>query len=236
MASRNLLLKMERQGLIQLPRPLRRNNNAYRAETFQPVLHDTTQIQTPLRELLPLQIMVIGDREQKDLFHTFLHQYHYLSYERPVGENLQYLVTDQHHRPLSCLLFGSSAWKTKPRDQFIGWEKQERERNINLTTNNTRFLILPWVKVPHLASHVLGKVVQRIRRDWMEKYGHPIHLLETFVDQSRFLGTCYKAANWICVGSTTGRTRQDRYTKIQVSVKDIYLYPLTKNFRDSLKA
>jgi len=109
-----------------------------------------------------------------------------------------------------------------------------REKNVNRTTNNTRFLILPWVKVPHLASHILGKISQRINKDWINKYGHPIYLLETFVDRSRFKGTCYKAANWICTGQTKGRTRNDRYRAIQTTIKDVYVYPLHRNFRQRL--
>lgn len=235
MACRSLLLKLERQGFIKLPKRIQKNNHPYKAKHFQPVLHDTTAIQCPLKDLLPLRIRVVGKGERRDLFQTLLRQYHYLGYGHFVGENLAYLVTDRNDRPLSCILFGSAAWKIKPRDDFIGWERDARERNINLTTNNTRFLILPWVTVPHLASHVLGKITRRLKGDWMEKYRHPVHLLETFVDQSRFLGTCYKAANWIHVGSTTGRTRQDRNRQIKVSLKDIYLYPLTKNFREGLK-
>jgi len=134
------------------------------------------------------------------------------------------------------VLFGSAAWKTTSRDTFIGWDHTVREENVNRITNNTRFLILPWVKVPHLASHILGKISRRINKDWISKYGHPVYLLETFVDRSRFKGTCYKAANWICTGQTTGRTRNDRYRSIQAPIKDVYVYPLHKNFRQELIA
>ena len=120
--------------------------------------------------------------------------------------------------------------------KFIGWGYKTREKNINFITNNTRFLILPWVRIPHLASHVLGKISRRINDDWIKKYGHSVYLLETFVDRSRFKGTCYKAANWICTGKTTGRTRNDRYRNIQTSIKDVYVYPLCKDFREKLIA
>lgn len=146
---------------------------------------------------------------------------------------MKYLVRDRHGRDLACVLFGSAAWKTKPRDEFIGWSRETRARNLLWITNNTRFLILPWVRVPHLASHVLGRISRRIRTDWRAKYGHPVYLLETFVEQGRFLGTCYKAANWIFVGSTTGRSRQDRYNTLAVPVKDIYLYPLIPHFKEA---
>lgn len=147
---------------------------------------------------------------------------------------MKYLVRDRHGRDLACVLFGSAAWKTKPRDEFIGWSQETRSRNLLWITNNTRFLILPWVRVPHLASHVLGRIIRRIRADWNTKYGHPVHLLETFVERDRFLGTCYKAANWKHVGSTTGRSRQDRHTTLNVPVKDIYLYPLIPHFKEAL--
>jgi hypothetical protein len=138
---------------------------------------------------------------------------------------------DNNRTPLACLLFGSAAWKTRPRDSFIDWTSATRKRNLHFITNNMRFLILPWVKVPHLASHILGRIAKRISSDWVEKYGHPIYLLETFVERDRFRGTSYRAANWMCVGHTRGRTRNDRDNSIRVPVKDIYLYPLCRDFR-----
>ena len=147
---------------------------------------------------------------------------------------MKYLVRDQLGRPLSCVLFGSAAWKTEPRDQFIGWDAVTRERNLMYLTNNTRFLILPWVTVPHLASHLLSQLSHRLSSDWDAKYGHPIYLIETFVERMRFRGTCYQAANWICTGPTKGRTRNDRYTTIEAPVKDVYVYPLHKCFRREL--
>jgi hypothetical protein len=147
---------------------------------------------------------------------------------------MKYLVLDRSGRALACLLFGATAWATAPRDAFIGWSSQARWKNVNLISNNTRFLILPWVRVPHLASHILSLVAKRIMRDWIEKYNHPVWALETFVDTTRFKGTCYKAANWTHLGKTKGRTRQDRFNKIQVTIKDIYLYPLHPDFRKAL--
>jgi hypothetical protein len=135
---------------------------------------------------------------------------------------------------VACLLFGASAWKVASRDQFIGWNDATRAKRLNWTTNNTRFLILPWVRVPHLASHLLARTLRRLSADWQSKYGHPVHLVETFVDRSRFKGACYRAANWSCVGQTQGRSRQDRDRALQVPVKDIYLYPLTPRFREEL--
>jgi hypothetical protein len=151
-----------------------------------------------------------------------------------VGENLKYMVYSAQGQLLACLLFGSSAWSCASRDAFIGWNAKSRRANLIYTTNNTRFLILPWVKVEHLASHILGLICKRIASDWQTKYGHELYLLETFVEKSRFRGTCYKAANWVCVGQTKGRSRNDRYNKLKVPIKDIYLYPLSKNFREVL--
>jgi len=145
-------------------------------------------------------------------------------------------VRSEQGRLLACLVFGSSAWKCQDRDQWIAWSREQREKKLNFTTNNTRFLILPWVKVPHLASWILGQISRRLSSDWQKKYGHPILLVETFVERDRFKGTAYRAANWIRVGSTTGRTRQDRNNSLCMPVKDIYLYPLLANFRKSLCA
>jgi hypothetical protein len=168
------------------------------------------------------------------VFCRHLAQHHYLGHRGPVGEHLCYLARDRHGRDVACLLFGAAAWKTAPRDRFIGWDHTRRQRYLNLITNNTRFLILPWVEVPHLASHLLALILRRLSADWREKYGHPICLVETFVDRSRFKGTCYRAANWTCVGQTQGRGRQDRYGTLHVPVKDVYLYPLAENFRQIL--
>ena len=148
---------------------------------------------------------------------------------------MKYMVFDRGHNPLACLLFGSSAWKCAPRDDFIGWDAKTRKSNLKFLTNNMRFLIFPWVRVPHLASHILGRVVRRISSDWMAKYGHPLYLLETFVEWQRFRGICYRAANWIYAGQTKGRSRNDRYATLKVPVKDIYLYPLTRRFWEALK-
>ncbi len=163
-----------------------------------------------------------------------LAQFHYLGHGGTVGENLQYRVEDRLERTLAFVLFGAPAWKCQDRDRFIGWEVGQRERNLGLLANNTRFLILPWVRVPALASWVLGAISRRVDPDWQRKYGHRIALLETFVERDRFRGTAYQGANWLRVGATRGRTRQDRYSLIQAPVKDIYLYPLGADFREVL--
>lgn len=237
MACRTLLLKLERAGEIQLPprRGGRPNERGYR----QPVKmsHDTSRVESDLRTLQPVLIepLKAGDK-RLPLFKFLLHHYHYLGHSTCVGENLKYLVCDSTGRPLACLLFGAAAWKTKSRDAFIGWDVASRKRNLSLLTNNTRFLILPWVRVPHLASHVLTRVRKQLSADWISKYGHPIHLLETFVERDRFKGTCYRAAGWLHVGATTGCSRNDKDFTLSVPVKEVYLQPLTADFRRRLCA
>ena len=234
MAARSFLLKLEARGLITLPprRQRYRNLRGARKSEIAVVLHSSDPITSNLKSLQPVRVEPV-DAGNLDLFNCLISKYHYLSLHL-VGKNMKYMAFDKEDRPLACLLFGSAAWKCAPRDEFIGWDAQKREGNVNMITNNTRFLILPWVAVPHLASHVLGRVARRIRGDWRDKYGHPVHLLETFVERDRFRGTCYRAANWTCVGETKGRSRQDRYTNMKVPVKDIYLYPLSKWFREAL--
>jgi hypothetical protein len=235
MACRTLLLKLERAGQITLPPRQRPSTNGYRRGPKVPVPHRTDEIRCSLTSLRPLHIMTVSpESEAHPLFTYLLSSYHYLGHNTTVGENMKYLVQDRYSRPLACFLFGSAAWKTAPRDDFIGWDHRVRERKLYFVTNNTRFLILPWVRVPHLASHILSLVSKRICSDWMGKYGHPVYLLETFVDCGRFRGTCYKAANWILLGRTEGRTRNDRSHTIHVSPKDVYVYPLHKDFRRKL--
>jgi hypothetical protein len=185
--------------------------------------------------LRPLVVSVVA-AGSADLrwFNGLLAAYHYLGHRNTVGENLRYLVRDRHGRPVACALFGSAAWQCAARDAYIGWDRVTRERNLQMLTNNTRFLVLPWVRVPHLASHVLGQIARRIRADWQSKYGHPLQALETFVERGRFRGSCYRAANWIGVGQTRGRTRQDRQHLLQAPVKEVLVYPLQADFREVL--
>lgn len=235
MACRTLLLKLERAGYIELPPRQGPSVNGFRKPSPTLLPHLTKQICCRLRTLIPLKIAPIEPKsDDHRFFNFFLSRYHYLGHRTTVGENMGYLVRDNNNRPLACLLFGSAAWKTAPRDRFIGWDRQRREANLCYLTNNMRFLILPWVRVSHLASHILSQVSRRIWDDWTKKYSHPVYLLETFVDTDRFRGTCYKAANWILIGQTKGRTRNDRNHTIQVPPKDIYLYPLIKKFQDRL--
>ena len=234
MACRTLLLKLQRLGHITLPPSQNPKINSYRNKEIKYVLHSIDPIQTELKTLLPIHLEVVSKKQYLDLFKTFLSLYHYLGYCGTVGENLKYLAFDTRGNPLGCFLFGSAAWKVEPRDSFIGWDAKTRKRNLAFITNNMRFLLLPWVRVKHMASHLLGKVARQISDDWIEKYKHPIYLLETFIEQGRFTGVSYKAANWIYVGQTKGRTRNDRHTSIHVPIKGIYLYPLSKTYREEL--
>ena len=235
MASRTLMLKLHDRGAIELPPRRRPPTQRTTQGQIQTVLHDTSPIEVLLRALQPLKVITVTPRSAYEpLYNCLLASYHYLSYTGTVGENMKYLILDNQDRPLACLLFGSSAWSAAERDAHIGWDRETRQRNVNFTTNNTRFLVLPWVRVKCLASHVLGLVTRRIGQDWQARYGHPVYCLETFVERVRFRGTCYQAANWQCVGQTRGRSRNDRYTNLSVPVKDIYLYPLQRDYRQQL--
>jgi hypothetical protein len=230
MACRDLLLKLEQQGQIVLPR--RKSEAFVRGGNISiiQVAHETKVIAGRLKDLLPLQVEVVEvGHPSWRLFKCLLFRYHYLGFSGTVGENMKYLIFDNNRRPLACLLFGSAAWSCAARDDFIGWDRDSRINHLHLLTNNTRFLILPWVRVPHLASHILSIVTRRIGGDWQHKYGHGLLLLETFVETDRFRGTCYKAANWRYVGLTRGRSRNDRYSRLKVPLKAVYLYPLAKS-------
>jgi hypothetical protein len=169
---------------------------------------------------------VTENRSEARLCQFLLQRYHDLGHRNGVGENLKHLARDREGRPLACLLFGSAAWKCAVRDQFIGWSAAEREAHLQQMTNNPRFIVLPWVRVRSLASHLLGQVTLRLSADWQQQYGPPIYLVETFGEQPRFAGTCYRAAGWIPVGLTTGRTRHDDGLKPRVTRKAIYLKAL----------
>ena len=234
MAARSFLDKLEARGCLELPPRQRRRGPGFapRLAVLPPA---PTELKESLAQLRPLQWEVFSARQpQAARFNAYLARYHYLSYRSTVGENLGYLVQDRQGRDLACALFGAAAWKIRPRDAFIGWTAKERQTHLGGVVNNSRFLILPWVRVPELASHILGRVARRVARDWQARYSHPVVLLETFVERSRFRGSCYRAANWICVGQTQGRTRQDRQHQLQAPVKDILVYPLQANFRAQL--
>ncbi len=239
MAARALLLKLHQRGLIALPprRQVPTNRMRCRSTSGGHPAWDASPIEGGLAQLGRLTVNEVSSQASERVWvRAALRQFHYLGFGGAVGENLQYVVRDGQGRLLACLVFGAAAWKCRDRDRFIGWSAPRRERNLGLIVNNARFLILRWVKVPHLASWILGQISRRLARDWQAKYGHGLVLLETFVERERFRGTAYRAANWLAVGATTGRTRQDRHTCIQAPVKDIYLYPLRRDFREVLQA
>lgn len=237
MAARSLLLKLEQRGMLTLPprRQKASRRSPIVAANPENELALSAAITEPLADLQPLRLEVVtAGSPDRALFSRYLARHHYLGFRGPVGENIAYLARDRFGRELACLLFGAAAWKTKPRDSWIGWDDATRARRLPLLANNSRFLILPWVRVSHLASHLLGCIARRLAADWQAQYGHPVHLLETFVERQRFRGTCYRAANRTCVGQTQGRTRQDRVRDISAPVKDIYLFALTPRFREAL--
>jgi Domain of unknown function (DUF4338) len=235
MAARSLLLKLEQRGLVQLPARRQRPSNRMAERRIVDRDWNLTSVTGTLREAGPLKVReVSADPAAREQYAAALARFHYLGSRGTVGENLQYAVTTETGRLLACVQFGSPAWKCRARDEFIGWDSQQKQQHLHLITNNTRFLILPQVQVPHLASWILGQVLRRLSEDWKAKYGHPIVLVETFVDRERFRGTCYRAANWIPAGMTTGRSRQDSQHTLRVPLKDVYVYPLQPRFRQEL--
>jgi len=234
MVCRGMLLMLERAGQITLPpvRYIRHNPLAARVRPEMAPI-DTAPIAARLRHLQPLQFELVRRTPHEPLFNSLMEAHHYLGYEQPVGEHLKYMVWGQG-RPVACLAFSSAPRHLGSRDRYIGWSAEARRRNIHFLAYNTRFLILPWVRVEHLASHILGRMAARISDDWQRLYGHPIYFLETFVDPERFRGTCYRAANWILLGRTTGRGKQSNSYVPNRSIKEVLGYPLIPNFRDFL--
>jgi len=233
---RDMLRELDKGGRIKLPAPLKASRSAGSADVIRHFEHDTTPIIQALPKLRPLYIENVVSGAKLAVFKSYLSQYHYLGFDRTIGENMKYMVSGRDGKPLSCLLFGSAAWSCRERDEFIGWDKEQRAHGLSNMTNNTRFLIYPWVRVAHMASHILSLIAHRVADDWQAKYGHPVYCLETFVEAGRFRGVSYRAANWIHVGRTTGRGRDGGHKHAILPVKDIYLYPLTKHFRTVLTA
>jgi hypothetical protein len=191
-------------------------------------------IQEPLTSLQPIRLELADTQPKRQQVRQWLAQYHYRGFHGAVGENVQYLAQDRQGRELAVMVFGAAAWKVADRDRFIGWSAQQRAEHLGGIANQQRFLILPWVRVPHLASHLLVLAARRLADDWQNRYGHPVWLMETFVEQERFAGTSYQAAGWICLGQTTGRTRQDRQRTLQSPVKALWVRALHPDFRKQL--
>jgi hypothetical protein len=227
-AARSFLEKLESRSLLVLP-DLRAQNSHPRPKPDPTAGIDwpTAPVDGRLTDIQPLQwiLPTLGSEEAKR-FDRYLAHCHYLGL-RVVGENMKYLVRDRQGRDLACLLFGAPAWQAAARDQFLGWDQSQRCAGLPYVTNNSRYLILPWVKVSGLAAYLLSQVPGRVSQDWQLKYGHPIYLLESFVERGRFSGTCYRAANWLCVGQTQGRGRQGPNPSAPTEpIKDVFLYPV----------
>lgn len=234
MVCRGLLLALHRSKLIDLPevRQVPRNPFLFRSKPA-PVAIDRTPVEATLAEIRPLEFRQVRRTSEERIFNGLIEEHHYLGYVQPVGEHLKYMIYTQD-RPVACLAWSSAPRHLGPRDRFIGWFAEARRKNIHLLAYNTRFLILPWVKVPHLASHILGRMARDLPKDWERVYGHPVWYLETFVNPERNRGTCYLAANWIKLGITTGRGNNAPTKRPTVPVKEILGYPLSKRFRQLL--
>ena len=237
MVCRGLMLMLHRQGLIELPpvRQVGRSSLTGGGGRDKPaaVIIEQTPLSMSFAELGPLEVRQVRRTPEEALFNSLLQQHHYLGYSQPVGEHLKYLVFARG-RPIACVAWSSAPRHLGSRDRFIGWGAQARLVNIRLLAYNTRFLILPWVRVAHLASHILGRMARMLSADWQRLYAHPIYFVETFIDPQRFAGTCYRAANWKVMGQTTGRGKDDRAHKANRSIKQVLGYPLVKDFRQRL--
>ena len=234
MVCRGMMLMLHRQGLIELPalRQVGRSSRGAAKKPQAPII-DATPLSLSLAELGVLGIRQVRRTPEEALFNALMHQHHYLGYTQPVGEQLKYMVF-AGERPIACMAWSSAPRHLGSRDRFIGWSSQARLANMRLLAYNTRFLILPWVTVPHLASHLLGRIAKRLSADWQAVYAHPIYFLETFIDPQRFRGTCYRAANWTLLGHTTGRGKDAPTRAANRSIKQVLGYALVKDFRQRL--
>jgi hypothetical protein len=235
MVCRGLLLMLDRAGEIELPAVKFVPHNPFvRRARPEAVPVDATAILGPLAKLRPVEIEQVRRTDHERLFNSLMEQYHYLAYEQPVGEHLKFLVWAQG-RPIACLAWSSAPRHLGSRDRYIGWSAEARRRNIRFLAYNTRFLILPWVRVPHLASHILGRMTSQLSLEWERMYGHPVYFAETFIDPTRFRGICYRAANWKFLGLTTGRGKNDHTYKPNRPIKEVLGLPLTSRFRELLQ-
>jgi len=234
MVCRGLLLALHRAGHIELPPPRYvPRQAAWKRHTPAPVAIDTAPLRDTLDAVRPLTFRQVRRTPDEPLFNSLIEQHHYLGYTQPVGEHLKYLVVARG-RPVACFAWSSAPRHLGCRDRFIGWSAEARRQNIRFLAYNLRFLILPWVQVPHLASHLLGRMARVLARDWEQVYGHPVYFLETFVDPQRFRGTCYRAANWTVLGRTTGRGKDDQTWRPNRPIKEVLGYPLRRDFRERL--
>ena len=236
MICRGLMLALEHAGHIALPPAKSKPVNPLVSRPRPPLIEiDATPIECGLKDLGPLQFRLVRRTPEEPLFNSLIEHHHYLHYTHPVGENVKYMIF-AGERPVACLAWSSAARHLGPRDRFIGWSREARRRNIRFLAYNSRFLVLPWVRVKFLASHILGRMAARVPRDWQCVYGHPVYYLETFIDPERSRGTCYRAANWIALGLTTGRGKADMSNRPNRPLKQVLAYPLDKRFRRLLEA
>jgi len=234
MVCRGLMLHLHRAGLIELP-PVRQRSANPLVERRKPVPVevDTRPLEGRLAEIRPLEFRSVRRTPEEALFNGLLEQYHYLRYKQPVGEHLKFLVC-AGERPIACFAWSSSAHYLGCRDRFLGWSDAARRKNIHLLAYNPRFLLLPWVRVRYLASHLLARMTGMLSAEWERVYGHPIYFAETFIDPERYRGTCYRAANWRALGRTTGRGKNAWSKRPNRPIKEVLGYPLTPRFRELL--
>ncbi len=235
MLCRSFMLRLESEEYIKLP-PRKRTPNNPLANRRRPSKAEINQkpIYAHLSKITPLEIRQVRRTPFEKLFNSLIDQYHYLGYCHPIGEHLKYIIFAKE-RPIACMAFSSSPRHIGCRDKFIGWPAEIRKKNLHLIAYNARFLILPWVRVSFLASRILSRSVKILPGDWERIYNHPLYFLETFVDTEKFLGTCYRAANWVYIGKTTGRGKNDLTNKPNRSIKSVWGYPLSRDFRSVLQ-
>ncbi len=233
MACREVLLTLYRKNLINYPPGTHDGRNKKRNLSIPFVPTDKTPLNAKLSELEPVELKLVRNTELEALYNSLVQEHHYLGFRQIVGNHLKYMALIGE-RPVACIGWGSAAWSVKSRETFVGWDKKTKENNLHFVANNTRFLILPWVSVKCLASKILALSAKTISNDWLEVYNHPLYLLETFVEQNRFKGTCYKAANWILTGQTKGTAKKGHDHLFHGKIKDVYLYTLRKDFKQKL--
>lgn len=234
MVCRGLMLALHRAGHIELP-PVRRQppNPLGLRSRPQPVTVDSTPLRATLRELGPLTLVQVRRTAEEAVFNSLLETHHYLGYSQPVGEHLKFMAY-AGTRPVALFAWSSAPRHLGPRDRFIGWPAATRRQNIGAIAYNTRYLILPWVQVEHLASHLLGRMTRELAQAWNQVYGHPVYFAETFIDPTRYRGTCYRAANWLELGQTQGRGKNDLTHRPNRTLKNVLGLPLCRDFRERL--
>ena len=233
MACREVLLTLHRKGLLDYPPPRQAGTNGIKRD-IPKLAVDQTPIYCNLSKLEPIRIEMVRHTDREPLYNSLVDQFHYLEYSQIVGNHLKYIAFSGD-KPVACIGWGSAAWAVQSREKFMGWSKSIKNKNLHFIANNTRYLILPWVTVKCLASKIMAINIKRISSDWLKVYNYPLYMLETFVEQERFKGTCYKASNWIHVGETKGMSKKGHKHLKHGKIKDVYLYPLNKNFKRLLR-